>query len=139
MSTIVFTQSSRIIAGILLLSIVFIEFGGTYILRTVRGSVPSTEFQKTFGRAGHGHAGVFATLGLICLVLADAAGMTGFAGAVARIGVPLGAILLPAGFFLSATGRGKVTRPNRLIVLVWLGALSVAVGVLTLGVGMLID
>jgi len=35
-------------------------------------------------------------------------------------------------------GRGEVTKPNRLIVLVWLGALSLAVGVVTLVLGLLV-
>jgi hypothetical protein len=43
---------------------------------------------------------------------------------------------MPAGFFLSVAGR-DVQRPNRLIVLVWLGATSLAAGVLTLGIGLL--
>jgi hypothetical protein len=43
---------------------------------------------------------------------------------------------MSAGFFLSAIGRDRTT-PNRLVVLLWLGAASAAAGVLTLGVGLL--
>ena len=43
---------------------------------------------------------------------------------------------MPAGFFLSVGGRG-VTRPNRLIALVYAGALPLAVGVVSLGIGLL--
>ena len=44
--------------------------------------------------------------------------------------------LFPAGFFGSSAGSG-VTQPNKLIVLVYLGALALAAGVLALGIGLL--
>lgn len=47
--------------------------------------------------------------------------------------MPLAAILMSAGFFLSSMGPGR-TEPNALIVVLWLGAASLTVGVLTLGV-----
>lgn len=75
-------------------------------------------------------------LGLVGLLFADATGLDGAALWTARLGVPLAAVLMSAGFFLSSIGR-DVTRPNRLIVLLWLGALCLAAGVLTLGVGLL--
>lgn len=138
MATIALTEFSRIIAGILLLTIVTIEFGGTFILRVVRGSVSMTEFQKSFARAGHGHAGMFVTLSLVVLLFADSAGLTGFWGVVGRLALPIGAILLPAGFFFSSMGRGEVTRPNKLVALIWLGAAAAAIGVLTVGIGLLV-
>ena len=130
------SESSSTIAGIVLLTIVTIEFGGAFLLRIVRGQVPMTDFQRSFARAGHAHAGVLVTLGLVCLVLADATDLTGFAGWVARAGVPVSAIFIAAGFFLSSAGR-DVTRPNRLVILLWIGAAFLAAGVLTLGVGLL--
>jgi hypothetical protein len=132
----VLSDSSRVIAGIALLSFVTIEFGGVFLLRVLRGQVPMTDFQKAFARAGHAHAGVLATLGLVCLILSDAAGLTGFAGWVARLGVPLASVLVSAGFFLSSMGR-DVRQPNRLIVVLWLGVVSLAAAVVTLGVGLL--
>src|SRR5690606_37143092 len=130
------SDSSRLIAGIVLLTVVTIGFGGTFLLRIVGGEVPMTDFQKAFARAGHAHAGVLVTLGLICLVLADAAGLAGLTGWVARAGVPLAAILMSAVFFLSSAGRGR-TVPNGLIALSWLCAAALAAGTLTLGVGLL--
>jgi hypothetical protein len=94
-------------------------------------------FQKAFARAGHAHAGVLVTLSLICLVLADATNLSGAMAWVARLGVPIAAILMPAGFFLSSMGR-EVTKPNKLMALVWLGALSLAIGVVSLGIGLFI-
>lgn len=50
--------------------------------------------------------------------------------------VPAAALLMPAGFFFSSMGQ-DVTRPNRFIVLLYIGAASLAAGLLALGVGLL--
>ena len=130
------SADARTTAGVLLLTIVFVEYGGTYMLRVVRGRSPLTEFQRSFARAGHAHAGVLVSLALVCQILADATDLSGAAATVARTGVPLAAILMPAGFFFSSMGR-DVTQPNRLIALLWVGAASLAAGVVTLGIGLL--
>jgi len=136
MQTLQLSSASQYLAAVLLLSIVTVEIGGWYMTTVVRGRWPLTEFQKAFARAGHGHAGVLVSLGLICLLLADAAALDGFFGWVARLGVPLGAILLPGGFFAASAGRG-LEQPNKYFPLVWAGAVSVAIGVLSLGIGLL--
>ena len=123
-------------AGVLLLTIVAIEYGGWFMLRVVRGGQPATDFQKAFFRAGHAHAGVLVTLSLMGLLLVDAAHLGGFQAVLARNGIWLAAILMPAGFFLSAAGRG-ITQPNRLVALLYLGMASLAVGVVSLGLGLL--
>jgi hypothetical protein len=135
-TTIALSEASARTAGVLLLAIVTIEYGGTFLLRVVSGGVPATEFQKSFFRAGHAHAGVLVILGLVGTLLVDATRLDGLAETVARDGVPVGAILMSAGFFLSALGRDR-QRPNRLVALLWLGAASVAAGVITLGIGLL--
>lgn len=132
----VLSDPVRTLAGVVLLSITTIEFGGTYLLRVVRGSVPMTEFQRSFARAGHAHAGVLVTLGLVAAVLADATALTGGWAWLARSGVAVSAILVSAGFFLSSAGQ-QVHRPNRFIVLLWAGAALLAAAVVTLGVGLL--
>ena len=76
------------------------------------------------------------TLALVCQLFADAASLDGPAAIAARNGVPLAAILMPAGFFLSSMGRDAV-RPNRLILLLYAGTASLAIGVLALGLGLL--
>lgn len=137
MQTLVLSPESRYIAGAVLLTIVGIEFGGWFMTRIVGGKVAMTPFQKSFARAGHAHAGVLVTLGLVTLILADAAALDGVLGWLARVGTPAAAALISAGFFFSSMGRGEVLKPNKLIWLVWLGALSLAVGVVTLGLGLL--
>jgi hypothetical protein len=123
-------------AGILLLAVVAVESGGLYMLRVVRGQVPLTPFQQAFARAGHAHAGVLVTLSLVALLYADAADLSGLAAAVARSGIPLAAILMPAGFFFSSMGKER-RQPNGLVALVYLGALSLAAGAVTLGIALL--
>jgi hypothetical protein len=130
------SSDARNTAGILLIAIVAVEFGGTYMLRIVRGREPVTGFQHAFARAGHAHAGVLVTLSLVCLILVGAADVSGLWGTIARSGVPLAAILMPAGFFFSSMGRGA-TQPNRLIWLLYAGAVSLALGVTSLGIGLL--
>lgn len=130
------TEAARTTAGVVALTVVAIESGGWFLLRVVTGRQPATDFQRSFFRAGHAHAGVLVTLGLVCLLLGEATSLTGGWRWLAQTGVLVAAILLPAGFFLSAVGEGR-TRPNRLVVLLPLGALALACGVVTLGVGLL--
>jgi hypothetical protein len=75
-------------------------------------------------------------LTLVSLVIIDAADLSGLSATLARNTIPLAAILFPAGFFFSSLGRG-VTEPNRFILLLYAGAISLAVGVVSLGVGLL--
>jgi hypothetical protein len=130
------SDASRIIAGIVLITVPTIEFGGVFLTRVVRGAVPMTDFQKAFARAGHAHAGVLVTLGLVGLILVDAADLSGALAWVGRLGIPLAAVLMSAGFFASSAGR-DVTQPNKAIWVLWLGAVSLAAGALSLGIGLL--
>jgi hypothetical protein len=134
--TLILSSAAQSTAGVLLLTIVAVEFGGWYVLQLVTDRQEATPFQKTFARAGHAHAGVLVSLALICQIFADAAALEGPLASVARSGVPLAAILIPAGYFFSSAGRG-VTEPNRLIALIYVGAVSLALGVVTLGIGLL--
>lgn len=126
------SDASRFTAGVLLLTIVTIEFGGTYLLRIVRGAAPATPFQLAFARAGHAHAGVLVILALVFQLFVDAIDLTGFGAIIARSGVAAAAVLMSAGFFLSSAGTGR-SQPNGLIAIVYVGAASLAAGTLTLG------
>jgi hypothetical protein len=130
------SHNSRTTAGILLLTVLAVEWGGLVVLRIVRRMQPATEFQKSFARAGHAHAGVFVVFALVAQILADSAHLRGAANVLARDGIWAAAILFPAGFFLSSAGSG-VTQPNRLIALLYLGVLALTAGVLALGIGLL--
>lgn len=90
----------------------------------------STEFSSARPRR------VLVILSLVSLVIIDAADLSGLSATLARNTIPLAAILFPAGFFFSSLGRG-VTEPNRFILLLYAGGISLAVGVVSLGVGLL--
>ncbi|MBW3561108.1 MAG: hypothetical protein KY437_01270 [Actinobacteria bacterium] len=130
------SEATTTIAGILFIALVTVETGGLYLVRLARGSTPATDLQVSFARAGHAHAGVLLILSLVGLLYADAVGLEGLLGTLARSGVPVAALLMPAGFFFSSMGRAR-TSPNRLIALVYLGGISLAVGLLALAVGLL--
>ncbi len=123
-------------AGVLLLTVAAVEYGGVFMLGILRGKATFTEFQKASFRAGHAHAGVLVILSLVAILYADAVALDGLGEFAGTSTIPLAAILMPAGFFLSAVGEGR-TSPNRLIALVYMGALALGVGVITLGVVLL--
>jgi hypothetical protein len=131
-----FSPDTRHTAGVLLLTVLGIEYGGLYVLKLVRGSAPATDLQLRFSRAGHAHAGVLVILSLVALPYADTAQLSGIWDVIARNGIWVAAILMPLGFFVSVAGR-DVRRPNRFVVLIYAGAVSLAAGVLTLGIGLL--
>ncbi|CAN5194913.1 hypothetical protein BH18ACT9_BH18ACT9_14980 [soil metagenome] len=130
------SEESRVLAGVLLLALVTVETGGLYLVRVVRGHAPTTQFQTSFARAGHAHAGVLLVLALMCQLLADETGQRGLWDWLSRSGVALAALLMPAGFFFCSMGQDR-TEPSRLIVLVFAGALVLAAGLTSLGVGLL--
>jgi hypothetical protein len=136
MTELTLSTETQTLAGVLLLALVTVETGGLYMLAIVRGKAPATSFQVSFARAGHAHAGVLLILALVCLVLADTAGQEGLLGWVSRAGVAVSALLMPGGFFFSSMGRGRA-EPNGFIVLVYAGAILLALSLVSLGVGLL--
>lgn len=130
------TEAARTTAGIVALTVVAIESGGYVLVKVGTGAVPVTEFQRGFYRAGHAHAGVLVTLGLVCLLLGEATTLDGFARWLAQTGVLVAAVVMPAGFFFSAMGPGR-ERPSRWVALLPVGAAVLAAGVVTLGIGLL--
>ena len=130
------SDEARILTGILLLSLVTVKTGGLYLLRLWRAPGTATPFQIGFARAGHAHAGVLLIVGLLCQLYADATTQTGLLDWLSRSGAPAAAILMPVGFFAASMGEGRA-RPNGLIALVYAGALVLAVGLTSLGLGLL--
>ncbi|SED86087.1 hypothetical protein [Ruania alba] len=123
-------------AGIVLLAAVTVTSGGAFLARVASGGVPATEFQRSFYRAGHGHAGILIVFGLVCLLLAESTALTGFWLWLARSGVLVAAIVMPAGFFFSAMGSGR-TSPNRWVFLIVAGGAVLVAGLVTLAIGLL--
>lgn len=125
-----------ILIGTLLLSLITVESGGVFLTRVGRGIVPANALQKNFFRAGHAHAAVLLVLSIAILAVIDAARLPLALDVVARYGVPVSALLMPAGFFLSVLGK-EPQRPNRLMALLWVGAASLTLGLLAAGLGLL--
>jgi cytochrome bd-type quinol oxidase subunit 2 len=130
------SRSTRRIAGILLLIMVSVEFGGYFLVQVDTGKVPQTQFQESFAKAGHAHAGVLLILGLLTLILTDSMRLTSWFGALTRLAIPAAAVLISAGFFLSALGADRTT-PNPLIVLLWIGVAALTAGLVSVGVALL--
>lgn len=130
------SEASLDLAGILLITVVTIEFGGLFLLRVVQGGVPTSDLQKSFFRAGHAHAGVLVLFSLVVQLYVDASDLSGAAEWIARSGVPIAALLIPGGFFFSVAGREAV-KPNRLIWMIYAGAAVLAICVVVLGIGLL--
>jgi len=124
-----------ITAGGVLLAVLAIAYGGTFMLRVHAGNPPTNDLQKAFFRAGHAHAGVLVILGLVIKILTSSEGVPAVAEQLSSA-VLYAAILMPAGFFLSVVGRDP-QKPNRLIALLWIGAASLTVGVISAGVGLI--
>ena len=53
-----FSAATMGTAGILLLTLVAVEYGGIFLLSIHRGKKEFTDFQRSSFRAGHAHAGV---------------------------------------------------------------------------------
>ncbi|MGC5615616.1 hypothetical protein [Georgenia sp. Z1491] len=123
-------------AGIVLLTVVAIAFGGAFLLRVVGGQVPANELQRTYFRAGHAHAGVLVILGLVIGLYLRGADVPAWAETMS-VGVLLGAILMPLGFFLSVVGRDP-QRPNAMRWCIAAGGISVVVGVIGAGAGLVV-
>ena len=125
-----------IVAGATVLTVIGIMSGGTFLLRIAAKGAPFNALQKTFFRAGHAHAGVLVTLGLVILLLESAAGVTGV-WAWAGVGVLVSALLIPGGFFLSVLGRDP-QRPGRAIALLWAGVVVLAACLLAAGIATIV-
>jgi len=103
------------------------------------GNVPGyadNPLRHDLWRAGHAHAGVYLVLSLVMLRYVDEAALSPFWKWIARSGVPIAAILIPAAFFLSVVPPAA-KQPNGLINLAYVGAVFLAAAVLTLGVGLI--
>lgn len=130
-------HASRLTAGVLLILMPAVVYGGTSILSLLVGDpdYAQNQLRQDLWRAGHAHAGVLLVLSLVTLRYVDEANLPGWLKTVARHSVPASAVLLPAAFFLSVLSP-EATEPNAVIYLAYVGAVSLAVGLLVLGIGL---
>ncbi|HMH07466.1 MAG TPA: hypothetical protein VK579_12370 [Terriglobales bacterium] len=133
------SNETRVISGILLITVPTIASGGAFLLRLLRqgdATYVGNPLRQNMFRAGHAHAGVLVLLSLVCQLLADVAELPPALVQFARLGVPCAAVLMPLGFFLSVASP-KAVQPNRLITLIYIGAALLATSVLVLGIGLI--
>ena len=133
------SRESRMTAGILLVVIPTVMFGGLSLLSMLTQHVAGyvdNPLRHDLWRAGHAHAGVYLVLSLVMLRYVDEAELPPLWKWLARTGAPIAAILIPAAFFLSVASP-TAREPNGLINLAYLGGLFLAAAVLSLGVGLI--
>src|SRR5215471_2231407 len=133
------SRDARLIAGITLITVPTIQYGGYFLLTSLmnRGSgYMDNALRQNFFRAGHAHAGVIVILSLVCQVLADAAVLPRGLNWFVRVGVPLAAIFISAGFFFSVLPP-SATEAGPAVRLIYLGAVILAASVVVLAVGLL--
>ncbi|MEO3791886.1 hypothetical protein ABGB14_16890 [Nonomuraea sp. B10E15] len=133
------SPSSLSTAGVLLITVPLVAFGGVSLLSFLMRNVPGyldNPVRRGLWRAGHAHAGVLVLFALVAMVYVDQASLPEGAKAVVRTLIVAAPILMPLGFFLSVA-RPSDTKPSRLIWLTVAGGVSLAAGTLTLGVSLL--
>ena len=133
------TKNARLLAGIILITVPTIQYGGYFLLTSLmnkQSGYMDNALRQNFFRAGHAHAGVIVILSLVCQILADQVVLPDGLTWLVRIGVPLAAILISAGFFFSVL-TPNATQVGSAVNLIYLGAVILAASVLTLGVGLL--
>ncbi len=133
------TREAKLMSGITLIVVPTIQYGGYFLLTSLmnkNSGYMDNPLRQNFFRAGHAHAGVIVLLSLICQMLADSAALPISLLWLVRVGVPLAAILISAGFFFSVLPP-TATQPNGAVSLIYLGAVVLAVAVASLGIGLL--
>ncbi|MER6513784.1 hypothetical protein AB0C33_43220 [Nonomuraea sp. NPDC048881] len=133
------SPSSLHTAGVLLITVPGVAFGGVTLLRFLMRNEPGyldNPVRRGLWRAGHAHAGVLVLFSLVAMVYVDQASLSEGVKALTRTLIVAAPILMPLGFFLSVL-RPRDTKPNRLIWLTAVGGASLAAGTLTLGIGLL--
>lgn len=133
------TREARLLSGIILITVPSIQYGGYFLLTSLidkSSGYMDNPLRQNFFRAGHAHAGVIVILSLVCQILADSAALPSPLLWFVRIGVPLSAILISAGFFFSVLPPTAV-QPSGAVSLIYVGAVILAISVLTLAMGLI--
>ena len=131
------TDATKLMAGLLLITVTTIEYGGTFLLGLLSGKQPEfTDFQRSLFRAGHAHAGVLVILALVSLLFTEQTKLSTPIAWAVRVGLVAAPVLVSAGFFGAALGDGR-TRPSGLIALLWIGVFVLGGSLVTLGIALI--
>src|SRR5829696_595863 len=120
---VVMTYESRRLAGILLIVLPTVVFGGVSIVSLLVGdpTYMQNPLRQDLWRAGHAHAGVWLILALVALRYIDEANLSDAMKWFVRGSIPIAAIVVPAALFLSVLSPDAKS-PNGLIYLAHVGA-----------------
>ncbi|MEW9529602.1 hypothetical protein [Microbispora sp. NPDC049125] len=133
------SPASMSTAGVLLVTVTGVGFGGLTLLNAILRKVPGyldNPVRRGLWRAGHAHAGVLVLFSLVALLYIDQADLSDGMRSLTRTLIVAAPILMPLGFFLSVV-RPSDTKPNRLILLTVLGGVCLAAGTMILGISLL--
>jgi hypothetical protein len=122
---------TRLFAIISVISLPTVMFGGLSLRRMLETSPGLTEFQRTYFRAGHAHAGVLIVLSLIYMDFFDRTTASDSLKWVAYIILLVGILAQSGGFFLHMV-KGEPNRPSVGTMVSTLGALLLTVAMLIL-------
>jgi hypothetical protein len=131
-------RETRLQAGILLVSLPTVVYGGTAIMEMLINDPAYTAnpLRQALWRAGHGHAGMLLTLALVALLYVDGANLSERWKQFVRVSVPLSVLFFPLAFFLSVLSP-TATKPNGMIYFAYVGSTLLFSGLLVLGIGYL--
>jgi hypothetical protein len=132
------TREAKIVAGVILLVVPTVQYGGLAILGMLSHGAAGmggaegglNAEQLALFRAGHAHAGVWLILSLVLQILLDAARLPSSTNWLARIAAPVGTLALSGGFF------GLAFKPGFRFLL-YFGALAMFVALVLTAVGLL--
>src|SRR5262249_59068295 len=113
------SPESRRLAGILLVVLPTVEYGGYFLLTqliTPHSGYMQNPLRQNLFRAGHAHAGVLLVLSLVAMRYVDEARLSSGWKWYVRSSIPSAAIFLPAAFFFSVVSP-HATSPNGFIYL----------------------
>ena len=129
-------EPTRLFAIVSPIALPTVMFGGYSLRRLMEGGGALTEFQQTYFRAGHGHAGVLLVLSLVYYDYLAGTTLSDGVRWLACVVLAIGVLAQSGGFFLHmATGTPGRSSTGTMVTTV--GALLLAVAVLLLAYGLI--
>ncbi|MFN7891400.1 MAG: hypothetical protein ACK5OC_14000 [Pirellula sp.] len=134
----VLSRNSKLVAGSIAVTVPTIIYGGLALLGLLTGGVAGSpadgleldDRQLALWRAGHAHAGVLVIFSILAQPFLDHVRLTGQLTWFTRIGFPVSAICISAGFF-------GLAFYDTFRFLLYAGALLLAASVMLFGVGLI--
>lgn len=133
------SEETRRYAGWLIIILPTVIYGGVSLLSMLiepSSSYHESTFRRDLWRAGHAHAGILLILSLLVYLYVDKARLSAGMKRFVCASIPLSAIFIPFAFFLSVLSP-DATEPTALIYFAYVGALSLAAGLIVLGIGLI--